>query len=267
MRALPTSAPDFASPTGLLSWARGALAADYTAVPDHSRLGLVAHHSAVEFEGKLRTLPATPPRRKRRSRSVIGALTLCLFVIAYLVVVGNRSLDSHVTAESVSSVEAYRREVGSILSSDQLSPHTQQTLRLLADATSTARQSDLVTALESSQRVGDADRWVALSELLLKQAQETAAEDADRARKLYLLSAFYGYRFLFAPEQRSLDQALDQRYRLASQLYAKAVGRYFLALVHSGKPLDAPVDEAGLERRYTIEIEHGSSAQIGRAHV
>jgi pimeloyl-ACP methyl ester carboxylesterase len=263
MRTLPTSPPRFALPTGLLSWARGALATDYTAVPDHSRLRLVGHHSAAELEGKLRTFPPTAPRRKRRGRSVIGALALCLFVIVYLAI-ASRSLESYVRAEPVSSAEAYRREVGSILSSDELSPHTQQTLSLLPDTTNGLRQSDLVTALESSQRVGDADRWFALSELLLKQAQETVPEDADRARKLYLLSAFYGYRFLFAPEHRSLEQALDQRYRLVSQFYATAVGRYFLALVHSGKPLNAPVEEAGLERRYTIEIEHGSSALVAR---
>ena len=262
MRTLPTSPPRFASPTGLLSWAGGAIATDHT-VPDHSRLRFVGHHSAAEFEGKPTKFPAAPSYKERRGRSVFAALALCLLVTAYLVV-RYRSLDSYVTTEPVSSAEAYRREVGSILSSDELSPHTQQMLSLLPDATNTVRQSDPVTALESSQRVGDADRWVALSELLLKQAQETLPVDADRARKLYLLSAFYGYRFLFPPEHRSLDQALDQRYRLASQLYAMAVGRYFLALVHSGKPLDAPVDEAGLERRYTIEIEHGSSALFAR---
>jgi pimeloyl-ACP methyl ester carboxylesterase len=263
MRTLPTSPPRFASLTGLLSRAGGAIATDHTAVPDDSRLRFVGHHSAAEFEGKRTKFPAAPSYKERRGRPVFAALALCLLVTAYLVV-RYRSLDSYVTTEPVSSAEAYRREVGSILSSDELSPHTQQMLSLLPDATNTVRQSDPVTALESSQRVGDADRWVALSELLLKQAQETLPVDADRARKLYLLSAFYGYRFLFAPEHRSLDQALDQRYRLASQLYAMAVGRYFLALVHSGKPLDAPVDEAGLERRYTIEIEHGSSALFAR---
>jgi pimeloyl-ACP methyl ester carboxylesterase len=263
MRTLPISPPRFALPTGLLSWARGAIATGYTAVPDHSRLRFVGHHSAAEIEGRPRTFPAAPSRGERRGRSVIGGLSLCLFVTAYLVI-GYQSLDSYVTAEPVSSAEAYRREVGSILSSDELSPHTQQTLSLLPDGTKAVRQRDLVTVLESSQRVGDADRWVALSELLLKQAQEALPEDADRARKLYLESAFYGYRFLFAPEHRTLDQALDQRYRLASQVYATAIGRYFLALVHSGKPLDAPFDEAGLERRYTIEIEHGSSAFVAR---
>ena len=83
-------------------------------------------------------------------------MALGLFVSAYLVF-GCRSLDSYVTVEPVSSAEAYRREVGSIPSSGELSRHTRHTLSLLPGATNAVRQSDLVTALESSQRVGDAD--------------------------------------------------------------------------------------------------------------
>jgi hypothetical protein len=60
------------------------------------------------------------------------------------VVVGHRSPGSYVAAEPVSSAEAYRLEIGSILSSDELSPHTQQTLGLLPEATNAVRQSESV---------------------------------------------------------------------------------------------------------------------------
>jgi hypothetical protein len=163
------------------------------------------------LESKPRTFLTAPSGTKRRGKSVpvVAVSALCLLIAGYLVV-GYRSLDSYVTSEPVSSAEAYRNEVASILSSDEISPHTQQTLSLLPDATSAVRHSDLVLSLESSERVADADRWVALSELLLEQAEEAQPDEADRARKLYLQSAFYAYRFLFSPEHLSVDQAFDQ---------------------------------------------------------
>jgi pimeloyl-ACP methyl ester carboxylesterase len=265
VRTHSISPPRVALPNRLLSWASAVIANDYTADPDHRPLRYIGRQSAEEFESKPRTFLPASSGTKRRGKSVpaVAMSALCLLIAGYLVV-GYRSLDSYVTSEPVSSAEAYRNEVASILSSDEISPHTQQTLSLLPDATSAVRHSDLVLSLESSERVADADRWVALSELLLEQAQEALPEEADRARKLYLQSAFYAYRFLFSPEHLSVDQAFDQRYRLASHLYATAVGRYFLALVHSRKPLGVPMEELGLERRYTIGIEHGSSALLAR---
>jgi pimeloyl-ACP methyl ester carboxylesterase len=231
----------------LLSWTPDVAAADYTA------------------DGKFKTFSAAPAGRDQRDKSllVIAALALCLLVSGYLVA-RYRALDSYVTTEPVSAREAYRRDIGSILFSDAISPHTQQTLSLVPDAQSAVGLSDLVRALENSQRVGDGDRWVALSELLLKQAQETVPQQAERERKLYLLSAFYAYRFLFPPQHHSLDQAFDQRYRLASHFYAAAVGRYFLAIVRSRQTLSAPIEETDLQRRFTIEVEHGSSALLAR---
>jgi hypothetical protein len=100
----------------------------------------------------MRTLPISSPRfalltgllsPEQRSRSVIGALALCLFAAAYLVV-GHRSPGSYVGAEPVSSADAYRLEIGSILSSNELSPHTHQTLGLLPEATNAVRQSESV---------------------------------------------------------------------------------------------------------------------------
>jgi hypothetical protein len=84
----------------------------------------------------MRTLSTSPPR----SALPTGILSwgrgaaLCLFVTACLMV-GYQSLDSYATVAPMSSAVAYCREVESILSSDEISPHTQQTLRLLPDAT------------------------------------------------------------------------------------------------------------------------------------
>jgi hypothetical protein len=141
MRIPPIGPPRFVLLTRLLSWARGAMATDYTAVPDHSRPHFVGHEATAEIEGWPRTFPAARARTERRGRPVIGTLALCLFFAAYLLV-GHRVHDSHVTAETVSSAEAHPREVGSILPSNERTP-ARQTLSLLPDAPDAVRQSDL----------------------------------------------------------------------------------------------------------------------------
>jgi hypothetical protein len=90
-------------------------------------------------------------------------------------VVGHRSPGFYVAAEPVSSAGAYRLEIGSIPSSDGLSPHTQQTLGLLPEATNAVRQSESV--LIDGEKLPLADDFTAAWAYLLSRADDRKSSE------------------------------------------------------------------------------------------
>jgi len=149
----------------------------------------------------------------------------------------------------------FHRVEGDALTTAQPSASTVEILRQLGlhEAWDDAPRSVLENLHQVAVADGSRDALCALAELCL-----LAAEDADDGRPLFLSSACYAWFYLFDESSEREHDAFDPRFRLACDLYGRALAQAFLddeeeSFIASNGPrdlahgtIDVTVDVSGL---------------------
>jgi len=135
------------------------------------------------------------------------------------------------------------------LSSEDLTPETRQTLRLLSlDALWSESPSAVVSTLaQTDSTLSASERRATQAELLLRLGRRLEASDPFRSLGWYLLAAVRAYESLFESGPLTLGRTFDRRVQQTRDVYNIALGDYVRLRHRLGRPLSDHVQGAVFE--------------------